>query len=107
MRKLKPLHPGEILREEFMQPLGLTAYRLAKEIHVSVPRVNDIVRERRGISAEMALRLSAYLGTTAEFWANLQSDYEQRLARARLGSALKQIKPYPRDKTGSPRPRQD
>jgi antitoxin HigA-1 len=69
-------HPGEILREEFLKPYGMSAYGLAKRLHVPVPRINDIVLERRGISADTALRLSRFFGTTEQFWLNLQGAYE-------------------------------
>ena len=97
MSKLKPLHPGAILREEFMAPTNLTAYRLAKELHVPAPRVNDIVREKRAISPEMALRLSAFFGTSDQYWSNLQSDYDRRQMRAKLGKQLRLIKPIKRE----------
>jgi addiction module HigA family antidote len=70
------IHPGEILRSEFMEPLGLTAYRLAKELHISVPRVNDLVRGKRGITADTALRLSRYFRNSAQFWIGLQSGHD-------------------------------
>jgi len=76
------IHPGEILKEEFMIPLALTAYRLAKDLHVPVPRINDIVRGKRSISADTAIRLGIYFGLPAQFWMNLQADYDLRLARA-------------------------
>jgi len=86
--KVFAIHPGEILREEFMKPLGLTAYQLAKELHVSIPRVSDIVRERRAVTADTALRLGRYFGTDAQTWMNLQADYDLRIARskANIGS---------------------
>jgi len=74
------IHPGEILLTEFMQPLGLTAYRLAKDIHVPAPRVGDIVRGKRAISADTALRLGQYFGLPAQFWLNLQNEYDLRRA---------------------------
>lgn len=83
MERLPNIHPGEILREEFLGPLGITAYRLAKDIHVPATRVSDILNGRRGISAETALRLSRYFGNSAQFWLNLQSHYELREARDR------------------------
>lgn len=92
-KKLRPVHPGAILSEEFIEALGLTPYRVAKAIHVPLPRLNDIVLQKRGISPEMALRLAAYFGTTEQFWINLQADYERRLAKARLQKALKNIEP--------------
>ena len=83
-RKVFAIHPGEILSEEFMKPLGLTAYRLAKDLDVPVPRVNDIVRCKRSISADTAVRLGAYFGLPAQFWMNLQADYDLRLAGAEI-----------------------
>jgi addiction module HigA family antidote len=74
------IHPGEILATEFMEPFGLTAYRLAKELHISIPRVNDLVRGKRGITADTALRLSRYFGNSAQFWIGLQSGHDLWLA---------------------------
>lgn len=70
---MRPVHPGEILKEEYMIPLGLSAAALARALHVSAPTVNDIVLQRRGVSADMALRLAAAFDTTAQFWLNLQT----------------------------------
>jgi addiction module HigA family antidote len=70
------IHPGEILKTEFMEQLGLSSYRLAKELHVPAPRVNDIVLGKRSISADTALRLSAYFANSAEFWLGLQMDHD-------------------------------
>jgi len=70
------VHPGEILLTEFMEPLGLTAYRLAKDLHISAPRVHDVVRGKRGITADTALRLAKYFGNSAQFWIGLQSGYD-------------------------------
>lgn len=78
--KMRPIHPGEILREEYMSPLGLSANSLARALGVTPARINDIVRERRGISADTALRLARYFGTDARSWMNLQSAYDLRLA---------------------------
>lgn len=97
----KAHHPGTILREEFMEPIELTPYKLAKALAVPLPRVNDIVLEKRAISAETGLLLSAYFGTSDEYWINLQADYDRRLARARIQKKLKAIKPHPTDKAGS------
>lgn len=83
------IHPGEILLTEFMQPLGLTAYRLAKDIRVPAPRVGDIVRGKRAVSADTALRLGQYFGLPAQFWLNLQNEYDLR--RAAESPALKLI----------------
>jgi addiction module HigA family antidote len=74
------VHPGEILRTEFMEPLGLTAYRLARDLHISAPRANDLVRGKRGITADTALRLARYFGNSAQFWIGLQSGHDLWLA---------------------------
>ncbi len=84
------IHPGDILRTEFMAPMGLTAYRLAKELHVPLPRINDVVRGKRSISADTALRLGIYFGLPAQFWLNLQNDYDIRTAHT---AELSKIKP--------------
>jgi antitoxin HigA-1 len=91
MAKLAPLHPGEVLREEFMEPLGITAYALAKACQIERPRLERIVRELQGISADTALRLAKYFGTTPEFWMNLQSRYELEEARNEIGKDLEEI----------------
>ncbi len=83
MRKLKPIHPGEILREEFMEPLGISMNRLALDLRVPVTRIADIANERRAISADTALRLARYFGTTAEVWMNLQARYDLECAADR------------------------
>ena len=85
------IHPGEILLSEFMKPLGLTAYRLAKELRVPAPRVGDIVRGKRAISADTALRLGIYFRLPAQFWLNLQNEYDLR--RASSSPVLKKIAP--------------
>ncbi len=87
------IHPGEVLREEFMNPMDLTSYRLAKLLHVPSPRINDIVLEKRGITADTALRLSQYFKTTVQFWMNLQSSFEIREAKKKLEEELSQIAP--------------
>ncbi len=83
------IHPGEILQTEFMKPMGLTAYRLAKDIRVPAPRVGDIVRGKRAISADTALRLGIYFGLPAQFWLNLQNEYDLR--RAAASPALRRL----------------
>ena len=91
---LKPIHPGEILREEFMNPLGLTQYRLAKDISVPPRRINEIFHEKRAITADTALRLGRYFGNSARFWMNLQSRYELESAKAVLKDRLdKEVTP--------------
>ena len=85
------IHPGEILLTEFMEPLNLTAYRVAKDIGVPLPRVNDIVLGKRSISADTALRFGRYFGLPAQFWLNLQNDYDLRNASTR---EVEKIKPH-------------
>jgi addiction module HigA family antidote len=94
MRDLPPIHPGEQLREEFMKPLGITAYRLAKDIGVPVTRIQEIAAERRALTGDTALRLGRYFGTTPEFWFNMQRDYELETAAEKLGDRLEaEVKP--------------
>jgi antitoxin HigA-1 len=86
--KLPPIHPGEILREDYMKPLGLTAHRLAMALHVPATRIAEIVHERRGITADTAIRLGRYFNTTARFWLNLQTSYDLEVVE---DAALAQI----------------
>jgi addiction module HigA family antidote len=90
--KLPIIHPGEILREEFLEPLGMIPARLAAELGVSRQAIGEILRERRGISADMALRLGRYFRTTPQFWLSLQTTYELRKAREALGGRLEAIR---------------
>ena len=91
---LPPIHPGEILREEVLAPMDLTAGSLARALCVPVTRVNDIVRGRRGITADTALRLARFLGTTAQFWMNLQAAYDLKVAERETGKNItRAIKP--------------
>ncbi|HXZ00022.1 MAG TPA: HigA family addiction module antitoxin [Stellaceae bacterium] len=91
---IAPTHPGEILREEFLDPLGITPYRLAKDISVPLTRVSAILAGERAITAETALRLGRYFGMTAEFWLGLQEQYDLDRARAELGDRLEtEVKP--------------
>ena len=87
-KDFSPLHPGEVLLEEFIKPLGLSQHQLAMSMRVSPQKINDIVRGKRGITADTALRLSLTLGTTAEFWMGLQSDYDLETALDNLGDRL-------------------
>ncbi|MGC9948076.1 MAG: HigA family addiction module antitoxin [Bryobacteraceae bacterium] len=87
--RLPPIHPGEILREEFLSPLGMSANHLALALRVPATRINDIVNERRGITADTALRLSRYFGTTPRFWMNMQASWELETAEDELGKAVK------------------
>ena len=76
MRKMKPIHPGEVLTEDFLKPMAITEYRLAKDISVPPRRINEITHGIRAITADTALRLGKYFGTSAQFWLNLQAHYE-------------------------------
>ena len=87
-RQIEPIHPGEILLEEFLGPMGISQYRLAKEISVDPRRINEIVLGKRGVTADTALRLSRYFGMTERFWLNLQSRYDLELEKDRLGVRL-------------------
>ncbi len=89
---MRPIHPGEILREEFLLPLNLSANALAIALGVPAPRINDIARERRGVTADTALRLARYFGTSAEFWMGLQADYDLRIAAGIANEALTHIR---------------
>jgi len=86
--KMRPIHPGEILREEFLVPLGMTAHALAMELKVPAPRINDIVRERRSITPDTALRLARYFGTTPQFWLNLQTSYDLKIVERKMGGKI-------------------
>ncbi len=93
MSRLRNVHPGDVLKLEFMQPLGLTAYRLAKDIGVPQTRIADILRRRRAVSAETALRLERYFNNTPQFWLGLQADYDlEEVGASHIGS-IKKIKP--------------
>ncbi len=85
---MPPIHPGELLLEEFLEPLALSQYRLAKDISVPPRRINEIVHGKRSISADTALRLARYFGTTDRFWLNLQTRYDLELEKDRLGERL-------------------
>jgi len=88
--RLPPIHPGEILREEFLKPLGLSAHELSLALRVPAPRINDLVNEKRGVTADTALRLARYFGTTAKFWLNLQASWELETAEDALAEAVNQ-----------------
>lgn len=93
IKKIKPIHPGEILFEEFMKPLGVSQYRLAKDICVPPRRINEIVHGKRSISADTALRLSRYFGLSERFWLNLQSRYDLEIEKDKLHKRLeKEVK---------------
>jgi addiction module HigA family antidote len=92
---MRPVHPGEILREEFLRPSGLSAHALAQHLRVPAPRINDIVRERRGVSADTAMRLARFFGGDAQSWLNLQSIFDLRVAElahaARIESEVRPL----------------
>ena len=94
--RLPPIHPGAILHDEFMVPLGISANKLAIELHVPVTRIGEIVNERRGITADTALRLARYFGNSPEFWMNLQQHYELKIASRAEGDSIRE-KVHPRD----------
>jgi addiction module HigA family antidote len=94
-RDFPPVHPGEILLEEFLKPMSISQYRLAESIHVPARRINEIVLEKRGITADTALRLSRFFGNSAQFWMNLQTRYELESARDLSASSIDQeVRPY-------------
>jgi antitoxin HigA-1 len=90
---IAPVHPGEILQEEFLAPLGVSQYQLAKAVDVPARRINEIVHGQRRITADTALRLSRYFGTSERFWLNLQARYDLEVEKDRLGTALDGIRP--------------
>ncbi len=87
-KKLTPIHPGEILLEEFLKPLGISQYRIARDLSVPPRRINEIVQGKRGITADTALRLGRYFGNSARFWLNLQARYDLEVENDRLGRRL-------------------
>ena len=90
---MPPVHPGEILLTEFLEPLGVSQYQLAKAVDVPARRINEIVHGQRRISADTALRLARYFGTSERFWMNMQARYDLEIEKDRLGSALDEIRP--------------
>lgn len=88
LRKLAPVHPGEVLLEEFLEPMGISQYRLAKDISVSPRRINEIVHGKRAISADTALRLGRFFGVSPRFWLNLQAQFDLDVVEDRLGDRL-------------------
>ena len=91
---MRPIHPGEVLREEFVLPFGLTAHALAMALQVPAPRINDIVRERRAVTVDTALRLAKFFGNSAEFWMGLQTDYDMAIARDSMHGAIERIRRF-------------
>lgn len=95
--KMRPIHPGEVLREEFLVPLDMSAHALAMALHVPAPRINDIVRERRAMTPDTALRLARYFNTTAQFWLNLQSAFDLKQAENDVGRRIaEEVRPMAR-----------
>src|SRR5581483_6254686 len=94
LARLSNIHPGEVLLEEFLIPLGITQYALARKIGVDQGRISEIIKGRRRLTPETALRLAAFFGTTPRFWLNLQDEYDLEEARNRLRTQLEQIEPY-------------
>lgn len=95
--RMRPIHPGEVLREEFLAPLDMSANALATELRVPAPRINDIVRERRAVTPDTALRLARYFGTTAQFWLNLQSAFDLKQAEIETGEKIaEEVRPMQR-----------
>src|SRR5215208_8468514 len=94
-KRLAPVHPGEVLLEEFLEPMGLSQYRLAKDIHVPPRRINEIVHGTRGVSADTALLLARYLGTSERFWLNLQAQFDLDVESDRIGDRIeREIVPH-------------
>jgi addiction module HigA family antidote len=92
-KALKPVHPGDILAHDFLEPMELSANKLAKEIGVAAPTVNEIVRGNKAVTAPMALRLARYFGTSAAFWLNIQTQFDLEVAEKEIAKALSSIKP--------------
>ena len=94
MRQLKNIHPGEVLQEEFLEPMGISVYRIAKETGLSPTRLGQIIRGKRGITVETAIKIGRFLNTGPEFWMNLQSLYDIEEAKRRYSKEVKAIYPY-------------
>lgn len=91
---MRPIHPGEILREEFLGPLGMTPHALSLALQIPATRINDIVLERRGVTVDTALRLAKFFGTSAEFWLGLQTDFDLKTTQPAIAMALVRIQPH-------------
>jgi len=94
MNKIPNIHPGEILSEEFLKPMGISAYRLSKGTNIDQTRVSEIIRGKRSITADTALRLSRFFSNSPEFWLNLQARYDLEEKRKELGKDLQRIRPF-------------
>ena len=99
---MRPIHPGEVLREEFLLPFGLTAHAVAMALQVPALRINDIVRERRAVTGDTAMRLAKFFGTSAEFWLGLQTDFDMAQAREPLREVLRKIDRFEQAACASP-----
>ena len=93
MNNMRPIHPGEIIKEEYLEPLGMSANALAVALRIPAPRINDVIRQKRGISIDTALRLARYFNTTAQFWMNLQISYDLKIARQKMTKIDEEIIP--------------
>jgi len=93
MNNMRPIHPGEIIKDEYLEPLNMSANALAIALRVSAPRIHDIVRQNRGISIDTAMRLARYFNTTAQFWMNLQISYDLKIARQNMTKIESEIIP--------------
>lgn len=94
MKRIPNVHPGQILNEEFLIPLNISAYRLAKETKLSPTRISEIIHQKRGITADTAIRFSKFFGNSIEFWMGIQDEYEIRESIVKIGSEIKQIRNY-------------
>jgi len=93
MNNVRPIHPGEIIKEEYLEPLGMSVNALAVALRVPAPRINDVVRQKRGVSIDTAFRLARYFNTTAQFWMNLQISYDLKIARQNMAKIEDEIIP--------------
>ena len=93
MNNMRPIHPGEILREDYLEPLSLSANALAIALRVPAPRINDVVREKRAVTVDTALRLARYFNTTAQFWLNLQNSYDLKMAKTDAAKIEQEVIP--------------
>lgn len=93
MNNMRPIHPGEIIKEEYLEPLGMSVSALAVALRIPASRINDVVRQKRGVSIDTALRLSIYFNTTAQFWMNLQISYDLKIARQNMAKIEDEIIP--------------
>ena len=93
MNNMRPIHPGEIIKEEYLDPLNMSVNALAIALRISAPRINDVVRQKRSVSVDTALRLARYFNTTAQYWLNLQTSYDLKMAQKNIASIENEISP--------------